>query len=92
MNRKLRDDLVATGIEPQAAVVLASVIPDVSAIDELSTDLHRQFDELGETMDRGFANLHRELDRQRNLTIGSTVLIIAVNVAAVGILVAALGG
>ena len=60
MNRQLRDDLVETGIEPQAAVVLASVIPDIE----------QPLAELGETMDRGFA-------RQRNLMLGSTVLILA---------------
>ena len=71
VNRQLRDDLVAAGFEPKAAVVLASVIPDVERpLAELRTDVRAD-------MHRGFANMHREFDRQRNLTIGSTLLIIA---------------
>ncbi|MXX22044.1 MAG: hypothetical protein F4Y08_05030 [Caldilineaceae bacterium SB0662_bin_9] len=70
MNRKLRDDLAATGIEPKAAVVLASLIPDVSALD----DLHDRFDEFEATIDREFARQRRILTGLALLTIAAIVV------------------
>ena len=66
MNRKLRYDLVETGIEPKVAVVLASLIPDVSALDDLRAHMHKRFND----MDRQFA-------RQRCILTGLSLLTIA---------------
>ena len=50
------------------------------------------FDDLHATMDRGFADMHWQLDRQRNLMVGTTVLIILVTVVTFGIAAEAAGG
>ena len=74
MNRKLRDDLVATGIEPKAAVVLASAIPDVTALDDLRAHMHERFDEFEATIDREFARQRRILTGLALLTIAAIVV------------------
>lgn len=77
MNRKLRDDLAATGIEPKAAVVLASLIPDVSALDELRTDMRGEFGAMRKCFDEFEAAIDREFARQRRIVGGLALLTLA---------------